>query len=166
MADEKKNNHRSIPLKGVYSEGKFAIVDEDVFLWAQHFHWFVTANGYVATRTGAKVISMHRIIMGNPEGLDIDHVNGDKLDNRREFLRVVTRQQNNRNSKPRRGAASSFKGVTKHKASGKWAARIVVSGKPHSLGLYSNEIDAAKAYDSAVKKFFGEYGWLNFKDVA
>lgn len=150
-----------LPLVGKRAEGVQAKVDPDVFFWAKNLCWFVDVRGYVSTRTGARTVVLHRLLMDNPKGLDVDHINGDKADNRRANLRAVTRQQNIRNSGPRRRAASRYKGVTLHKR-GKWNARIVVNGRNLHLGLFVAEEAAAKAYDAAALAHFGEYAWLNF----
>jgi len=152
-----------LPLLGKRGEGLHSKVDGDVYFWAKNFCWFVTANGYVATRTGARTITLHRILMDSPVGMDVDHVNGDKIDNRRENLRTVTRQQNVRNNGPRRNGQSRFKGVTFHKKSRKWAARIVLGGGANlHLGLFVSEEAAARAYDASASTHFGEHAWLNF----
>lgn len=102
----------------------------------------------------------HRMILGLPEGNTqiVDHVNRNPLDNRRANLRICTRSQNcmNRKSTPRSG----FKGVVQN-GSG-WAAHIKMNRKVHHLGTYRTKEEAARAYDSAAKRMFGEFAVLNF----
>lgn len=132
------------------------------------FRWHVDSLGYVSTAKSAKTkpMRLHRVIMGLEAGdlRHVDHINHDKLDNRRENLRVVARKHNHQNMvKPSHGKASQFKGVT-YTRGGKWRAYIKTDGKQISLGAYEVESDAAKAYDAGAIALFGEYAYLNFPD--
>ncbi len=98
---------------------------------------------------------MHRLIMDCPDGMDVDHINGDGLDNRRENLRIVTRSQNLRNRKTFKNSKSGFKGVIFNPVNGKWKAII-------NLGTFDTSEEAAKAYDEAIKKLFGPLAKPNF----
>jgi hypothetical protein len=89
---------------------------------------------------------------------DIDHINGDRSDNKIENLRLASRSENNIN----RPAVSGYKGVRYHKPSGKWQARITKEYKEKHLGLFETEIEAAKAYDEAAKVLHGGFATLNF----
>jgi hypothetical protein len=115
--------------------------------------------------TSKKVLHMHQIILEVPEGMIIDHINHDGMDNRSANLRAATRAQNSRNRKkfPRK-CSSKYKGVYLHKSSLKWQARIMLEKKRRNLGYFNNEIDAAKAYDEAAKKYHGEFACLNFPE--
>lgn len=105
---------------------------------------------------------MHRIIMGLPKGAvgDVDHINGNGLDNRRENLRICTRQENSRNSAPRSGAASKYKGVVISRQ-GTYRARISDGKTLRSLGTYKTEVEAAVAYNIAATTTFGSFARLN-----
>lgn len=151
-----------LALLGKRGYGLVSMVDVDTYFWAKNFAWFVTAQGYVATRTGVRTIILHRILMDNPKGLDVDHINGDKLNNTRANLRAVSRRDNIRNNKPRRNCQSKYKGVTYQAKAGKWIARIVVDGEQFYLGIFAIEEDAAKAYDAAAVVNFKDHAWLNF----
>jgi hypothetical protein len=94
----------------------------------------------------------------------LDHINGERTDNRFCNLREATRSENARNSRQRAGA-SRFKGVTWHETSEVWRARIRLNGTNASLGLFASEIDAAKAYDAAAREHFGAYARPNFPEV-
>ena len=86
---------------------------------------------------------------------------GDGLDNRRCNLRVCTRSQNNMNERPR-GGTSEFKGVSWDNAISKWRPRIKHNGKQCYLGIFTDEIDAALAYDEAARIYFGPFARANF----
>ena len=90
-----------------------------------------------------------------------DHINQDKLDNRRCNLRIVTPSINAINSKRRRNGTSKYKGVFLKKAEGKWCAVICVNYKKKYLGYYESEDEAGMAYNKAAKKYYGNYATLN-----
>lgn len=112
-------------------------------------------------KKSACVYLHHEVIGKPPKGHVVDHINGDKLDCRKENLRVVTYSQNNQNMRSG-GGSSQYKGVSLEKASGRWYASIRVSGKSKSLGRWGTEAEAARAYDVAASKAFGEFARLNF----
>ncbi|MGD0572653.1 MAG: AP2/ERF family transcription factor [Sedimentisphaerales bacterium] len=100
-----------------------------------------------------------------PPGLLVDHFNRNGLDNRRANLRLATRAQNSCNTKKQKGCSSKFKGVCFHKnrkGPNPWDAYIDVNNRRINLGCFPTEISAARAYDSAAKKYHGEFARLNF----
>lgn len=109
---------------------------------------------------------MHRIILARKlarplrRGEQVDHINGNPLDNRRANLRLATNTQNQRNSRAR--SASGYKGVTWHKRDCKWQAQIQHNGQLRHLGYFNSRIEAARAYDDAARQLFGPYAALNF----
>lgn len=119
--------------------------------------------GYPMIRIGGKVLRVHRLIakafLSNYcEELQVDHVNGDKANNRPDNLRMVTCQQNNRAFKQKRKDTSSLsRGVSFHKSTQKWQAHIMIDGKNKHIGLFPNESDAALAYNRAAT----EYGFAS-----
>lgn len=150
----------------VLNHGLAAVVDEtDYPLVCQH-HWSAhfrpCGHGYYARSTvnGRKVF-MHNLLMGESPGLQVDHANGNGLDNRRCNLRWATGSQNQRNIKGGRGR-SLYKGVSWAKRQRKWVANIFVSGRNLHLGYFEQEDDAARAYDAAAREHYGEFAAPNF----
>lgn len=125
----------------------------------------VAMTGKVGSYLGGYVdcvrVRAHRVAWCLHYGFEppdfIDHINGDKKDNRISNLRLATKSQNEINKPKKAGTSSKYKGVTWHKARGKWLAHLNVNGKYKYLGYYSIEIDAKYAYDKAAEEFHGEY---------
>lgn len=122
-------------------------------------------NGYTVLRFNNKIYRAHRLawffMTGSFPENDLDHINGDRSDNRFSNLREATRKENTRNTKYR-GGASGYKGVF---PSGKnWRARITVDGKQINLGTFKNISDAVNSYDLAAKLYFGDFAKVNFKE--
>lgn len=111
----------------------------------------------------AKHGRMHRFLMSAPEGVMVDHRNGDKLDNRRENLRLCSNSQNQANRRVTTGK-SKFKGVVWQRrkiGNGFWKAQITVNKKVMYLGAFKTDLDAAKAYNEAALLNFGDFAHLN-----
>lgn len=123
------------------------------------FRWRGHSRGYVAAKIDGKEVLLHRLIMDPPPGMTVDHLDGNKENNRRSNLRVATYSQNCQNTGPRR--RRKFKGVTWSKAARKWQAQIMVMRRQVYLGLHESEIEAAKAYNRAAVKHFGAEAWTN-----
>lgn len=158
---------REIPL----SKGYVALVDDEDYerLAAHKWHAEVARTGIVyATRNGPRVggkrtpIKMHRVVAATPPGMDTDHINRNGLDNRRSNLRVATRSQNCAHRRNKAGTASGRRGVTWVRKLRKWRAVIAVNGGKTDLGVFSNKSDAARAYDAAALRAFGEFAVTNF----
>lgn len=147
--------------------GQISMVDTEDYNNFMHRRWYVATNGYVVSYNlkSRKIEKLHRVIMTPPADKYVDHINGDKLDNRRINLRVCTYLQNSHNSRPYKIASSKYKGVSWHKSCKKWVANI---RKPYDkliyLGCFDDEIKAAIAYDIAAHNYFGEFAWLNFPE--
>ena len=112
---------------------------------------------------GAMVL-MHRLVVNYAGPLDVDHINGDGLDNRRANLRVATRSQNLANGRKRK-SASGFKGVCADSDGRHWKGQITVGGRNKYLGYFSSAREAAMAYDRAARAAFGEFAVTNFAEV-
>lgn len=165
---------KQIPLSGKKGQGKFALVDDKDYEVLAQYKWHLS-NGY-AVRRGNKPTSMHRAIMQPPSDLQVDHINGDRLDNRRCNLRLCTGGQNKRNrhalvanktgANQRRtpGKTSQYKGVANaREGKRRWRAAIGYQSKTLNLGYFMTEIEAAKAYDAKAKELYGEFANPNFK---
>lgn len=105
------------------------------------------------------MISLHREILNAEKGVDVDHINGNTLDNRTENLRLCTRSQNLQNRIKIRNSNQKYKGI--YFANGKWIARAG-AGSKFKLGRFKSEIEAAKAYDDFVTKTYGSFAKINF----
>jgi hypothetical protein len=134
---------------------------EDEYL-LECFGWCIDSHGYAVATINYSKHYLHRLIMNAVRtSLYVDHINGNKLDNRRSNLRLCTHRDNLNNRPRNKNNKSGYKGVYLHKVNKNWVARIQVNGKYISLGSYSDIIDAAKAYNEAAIKYFGEYAYLN-----
>jgi hypothetical protein len=125
--------------------------------------FYAVRIGRVSEARCGKNIWMHRAILGLNEGVMCDHINHNGLDNRRANLRPATHSQNMCNRpKTKSRCWSKYKGVSFKTIQRKWVADIQVHGESKFLGYFDDEIEAAKAYDEAARKYHEEYAVLNF----
>lgn len=103
-------------------------------------------------------LRMHRILLGAPENLQVDHKDGNGLNNRRSNLRLATDPENKHNARTRVDNTSGAKGVVRMKATGRFCACIRVRGKKHHLGTFKDLASAAAAYARASVELHGEFG--------
>lgn len=153
----------SVPL----TQGKFALIDAEdaprvlAHKWCLH----VTRDNLYAQKRDPSTkmpISLHRFLTEAPPGIEVDHKNGDGLDNRRENLRLATRLQNATNIALRTNNKTGYKGVSEDKRRGGYRANIRLNGKQVAIGTFSDPRNAALAYDAYVRTHFGEFGTYNF----
>lgn len=158
--------HREIALQC----GLILLIDDCDWESASRLSWYgkraknTTYAERILTNDGVRsTILMHRWLMSAAPGTEVDHRNGNGLDNRRLNLRIATHAQNQQNSsKQRRLCRSRFKGVCWSNAAGKWLAYIGIDRKQRHLGCFVSETEAAVAYDVAAIAAFGEFARLNF----
>lgn len=162
---EDTDAHVEIPL----SRGLVAIIDERDLPLVCHIKWHATSSLrdtiYAANtrqREGRRKLTlMHRVIADAPDGMLVDHRDGNGLNNRRSNLRLCTNGENQRNMRSRTGS-SRFKGVVWHSVRKYWQAGIQHEGRYHWVGQFSTEEEAGRAYDEAALRLFGEFARLNF----
>ena len=155
---------KRIPL----TRGKFALVDDADYEWLSKRKWWYRDCGSNYCYAGSQVrksnvihyLYMHREIMQPLPGMEIDHKNGNGLDNRRCNLRICTRAQNQHNARPQ-GGSSQYKGVSWNKYAGKWQAYIDVHGERKHLGYFVSERAAARAYNEEAIRHFPEFAQVN-----
>lgn len=161
---------KEIPL----TQGYVALVDDEDYDSLSQVKWYalVSRNTVYAVRgvnepsrgvngTRRRAIHMHRIVMDAPDGMEVDHINGDGLDNRKQNLRVVTHRQNLLNSRMKENNTSGYRGVSWRKDRNKWQVRIKDGEVYRSLGYFDVKEEAALAYNHAARELFGEFVRLN-----
>jgi hypothetical protein len=159
-------SYRIIPL----TKQQFALVDTEDYERLNAFNWHALWNrhtrSFYACRDDwssgkRRYVYMHREIMDAQEASQIDHRSRATLDNRKENLRKCTQTLNNANQRRRRNNTSGFRGVCWQKDIGRWRAEIHFNGRKISLGCFGDAESAARAYNVAAKRYFGEFATLN-----
>lgn len=150
------------------TRGLIAVVDEADFESLSAFKWnacpcgpnfYARRNTRINGKHGS--VYMHRQIMSAPRGVEVDHVNHNSLDNRRDNLRLATRAQNSANVSRLAKNSSGFKGVHWNEEKRAWCATITHNKKRVFLGLFKDKQDAAKAYDEAALVYHGAFASTN-----
>lgn len=148
----------------------YAIVDDEDYEWLSQFNWApqisrnITRDTIYAMRHQVPERAMHKFLVDYPM---VDHKNGIGLDNRKENLREATLSQNQMNKIKQatcngNPTSSKFKGVCYDKSRSKWQAHIGLNSKIIRLGRFTDEVEAAQAYDRKAIELFGNYARLNF----
>lgn len=131
------------------------LFDLDDYNLIKQYMWSISNNGYVVT--GNKKIRLARLIMKPNDGLVVDHINGNKLDNRKANLRICTLNENNKNHTIFKTNRSGTTGVYYDKSTKSWSAQIYDNGNPLRLGRFKNKEEAIKVRKRAEEIFFGEF---------
>jgi hypothetical protein len=153
-------------------EGQWTILDHDDYYRLRKYRWVVHGGGHNLYAVRLKfaepyktiMLSMHREIMNAKDERLVDHRNCDSLDNRKSNLRFATRAENMQNRRKRKNTSSRYMGVCLCKQTGKWTSIIVYNKKSIWLGRFDSEVAAARIYDEAAKKYYGEFARLNFPE--
>lgn len=150
----------------ITAEGRAVQVDDDTFEALSKHKWRISGSGYPMTTAykfradGTRyrtTISMHQMIMVVQHGLEVDHIDKNKLNNRRENLRTCTRSQNLCNGKLQKNNTSGHKGVRWHKASKKWIVTVKKNGVVHYFGVYADLKEAVEVRTREAKRLHGEF---------
>ena len=150
------------------TRGKITEVCDADYEWLTSMGSWCCKKGYAARTTRQngidRMVLMHRLIMDAPEDVQVDHIDGNKLNNQRNNLRLCTGAENQRNRGVLSNSRSGIKGVSWYPPSRKWQAKIKVDGQQIHLGCFHNWADAAAAYDKAAVEYHGEFAQLNNLD--
>lgn len=142
------------------TRGQYAIIDDADYDLISQFNWHCSAKGYAERSAhNGETRKMHRVIMNAPDGMQVDHINRNKLDNRRSNLRLCTNTQNVANTPPRPGR--KYKGISFIESTNRWKAEIYTLGKSRYLGVFNCPKKAALAYNKAAVQKYGSFAYLN-----
>lgn len=141
-----------------HNEVARTLIDLEYVDVVKDYKWYSKQEGYVFNN---KVGYLHQFIMNPPDGMVVDHINHNPLDNRKENLRICTQHENTMNKSTYCNNTSGILGVNWSKQNGKWLARIQVDGKHIYLGYYDTLEEAAEVRRQAEIEYFGEYAPTN-----
>lgn len=145
--------------------GEPFFVDKEDYERIKSTCWVVNNKGYLSGIRDGKSVLLHRVITDCPNGMVVDHINHDKMDNRKLNLRIVTQHQNSLNHDVRCDNKSGNTGVNYVEASGKWLSRITIDSEIINLGTFDSYEDAVKIRKIAEDKYFGEFSYDNSQKV-
>lgn len=148
---------------------KFAFIDSEDFNKVSAYKWYAdkSGNGFYAVANSKdengkhKKIRMHQFIFGKKIGFQIDHIDGNGLNNMKSNLRYATHSQNQHNRKKYTNNTSDLKGVFWHKNKKKWYSAIRVSSKLVHLGYFDSKLKAHETYCKAALRFHGDFARIN-----
>lgn len=154
--------------------GKTVLIDDEDYEKVSFYKWHISGNknnDYVVhtlPRNGKKrpMLRMHRFIIDAPDGTCVDHINGNRYDNRKSNLRLCTQRDNSHNTKMSIANTSGLKGASFHKASGMWQAQITINRKVKYLGIYKTAFEAHAAYKEAAEYYYGEFMNLGYDVIS
>lgn len=146
-------------MKIITSKGIEILVDKQDFERLSKLKWYVAKTGYAANDSLPRKL-MHRFLMNNPKSY-VDHINGNKLDNRRTNLRLCNQSGNSANSRLKSTNKSGYKGVCWAKREKRWSVYLTKDYKHIYGGLYADKVEAAKRYNELAIQLFGDFAKLN-----
>lgn len=149
------------------TQGQTTIIDDSDYPKVSKYKWCANKLGgkfYAVSNSAGKTILMHRIVIDAPSMTEVDHINGNALDNRRSNLRLASHKENSQNRSFLKRNTSGYTGVFLEKKTNRWNAQIKIGYRHIHLGVFAEKEDAARAYDKAAKKHYGEFARLNFPD--
>lgn len=142
------------------------MVDDEEYLDLIKFNWHISGGyavrgKYIYRTKKTTTESMHRVIMKPPSGMEVDHINHNKLDNRKINLRICTHSENFMNRNLQRNSTSGVRGVSWNKLVNKWQVQIAKDHKHFCLGYFLDIKEASKAYEIKARELFGEFYYSN-----
>lgn len=140
------------------TKGKVAAIDSEDIARVSMWNWCFGNKYAQRTSSGHIIVPLHRVLAGATDGIFVDHIDGDKLNNRKSNLRLCSIAENSRNQKRRSTNTSGYKGVSFHRSSGKWHARITKHYRTIFLGEFGSAKEASAAYIIASREHHGDYG--------
>ena len=149
------------------TRNKFTLIDDNDYEKVIQYKWLCNNYGYATRQYWDRIskkykgIFLSNFILGALENQSVDHINGNRLDNRKNNLRICSFLENRRNKSIYKNNKSGFKGVDKS-SKNRWRATIRINGEKIHLGSFIDKKEAALAYDLAAQKHFGEFARLNF----
>ena len=149
------------------NQNKILLIDDEDFDKVSKYHWYFTGRyvkGYLLHKKfkGQTRVAIHRMVLNAKQGQEIDHIDGNILNNQKGNLRFVSHSENMANRKIlAKNNKSGYKGVYLHTRAKKWVAKIRKDNVNIYLGIFNDKKEAAKIYNINAKKYFGEFAKLN-----
>ncbi len=145
---------RSRQTVGLILDGHHLLIEYRDLIWFGQYKFYIMQGEgqslYVVANASARTIKIHQLIMNPPQGLEVDHINGNGLDNRRSNLRIVTHQINQSNLPKHHGSSSKYYGVSFEKGRQRWLCQVRYKYKIKTIGRFDSEIEAAIAYNNSL----------------
>ena len=157
---------KEVYLSGVRGKGMVAFVDDEDYSVVSKYKWYLSGGGYAITnfwkgRKNHFHLTIHRLVSGLRPGVLCDHINQNKLDNRKINLRPCNASKNRMNTGVRADNTSGYKGIYWNTEARIWKAQVQVNGKRKCVGRFNSAKEAAAAYNESAKKYYGEFAYLN-----